>query len=551
MPTDDRAFQDMRSDAKLLSSERPPKRVKYTKKNPIPPKLRALQAKISGAAKGAVAAVNSATNAAGTAIGGAIGGAAGATIGKQALRGATKVAAAAAAGKVVDAIQGRISKPLASLQKVSSMFAMGANIIEELDPKKLKRPLIEGPSVDKLTYAADLAETTAAGVMGSLIAGVPLASGLPAEIKSFRTLLDLKNSPRFFNSSGSSATSVVNTATTVVTTTNIYKQRGLLEDEIMYRLVLIAENVYQPLADYAASHGYPGLRILEGYRSENSGVSPHERGEAIDIGLAGGTVHQLRELAVWARDNIAYDQLILCHSGIAGGQHWLHITYTPDSRRRQVFTKTYNDTFEPGLHVYMQYTDSAVKAADVAAAKSRDKITSDVMQRLSARDARLNPVGVNTLEQSSVPQTTTVTVAGSAGGGGSVGGVPPTGAPKAVYVGHPGGTCSLFAMPSHSNWAEETGSFDDQVQEAQAEVLLNNPTMFNTDGSVIDPNAYVDAVAAVLRSYGFCATRGGSGPDDEVAIKINNEWNDQYDIVIGGTNMPWCAYMATLRPAGF
>jgi len=109
------------------------------------------------------------------------------------------------------------------------------------------------------------------------------------------------------------------------------------------------------------------------------------------------------------------------------------------------------------------------------------------------------------------------------------------------------GSCSLSPMPEGSPCREETPSFQAQVEAAQAEVLRTRPDLFDA-GRVRSEDAYVQEVARVLRTRGLCATQGG--PKDEVAVKSTNEWNDQYDIVLG-SGQPWTSYQVTCRPARF
>jgi hypothetical protein len=530
----DTIYVDPSSNSKLLASERPPKQLKFTTTNPISQKLRSIRAKIG-------TAVGNVGNAVQSKLGNG-------TIG-QAAMGATKVATAALASKLLGSIAGKAVKPILRVQQATSLLSLGVNIIEELDPAKLRRPLIEGPSVDGLQLGKDLVETTAQGIVGSMIAGMPLASGLPPTIKTFKTLALIKGSPRYLRTPG--VVSPANTANLLPTGIQIYPQSGLLEDEIMHRLVLLAENVYQPIVDYASKSGYPNIEILEVLRSENNRMSSHERGEAIDLTLVNGSVTQLYNLAIWIRDNIAYDQLILCHSNIRSGQSWLHISFNLTSRRRQVFTKTFNDDFIPGLHVYSKYTDPTILAADKALASARDIANHDVIQRLSARDSRLSPVGINTPEQTAGPKSTSVAIPGGGGAGPLPGQTKPT--EFSPYIGHPGGSCGLPAMIDHDNGGGvETPSFMTQVEEAQNEVWIahnSDTAWFNENGSVVNEVEYCTEVARVLRSYGFCAAAGG--PPDEVGVKVNNEWNDQYDLVNGSTSMPQLLYTVTCRPARF
>ena len=122
----------------------------------------------------------------------------------------------------------------------------------------------------------------------------------------------------------------------------------------------------------------------------------------------------------------------------------------------------------------------------------------------------------------------------------------PTASPAGTST--PGaGSCSLAPMPEGSPCREETPSFQAQVEAAQADVLRTRPDLFE-GGRVRSEDAYVQEVARVLRTRGLCAAQGG--PKDEVAVKSTNNWNDQYDIVLG-SGQTWTSYQVTCRPARF
>jgi len=111
------------------------------------------------------------------------------------------------------------------------------------------------------------------------------------------------------------------------------------------------------------------------------------------------------------------------------------------------------------------------------------------------------------------------------------------------------GSCSLAPMPDGSPCAEETPSFEQEVATAQAIVARDRPDLVIGD-TVVDQDAYVREVARVIRvEFGLCAEQGG--PPDEVAVKRTNNWNDQYDIVIGGSFQTWTNYTVTCRPSRF
>lgn len=398
-------FRDVRNTAELLSSGRFPKKLLYKLKNPFPPKVRNFIAKIKGEGQKAVGAVQNylAPTPPPTSATSPTAGAAAKDIGKYALRGAAQVAAGVAGRQIASVINGKIGKvagpamsAVSKVQQLATMFTIGVKVVEELDPRKIQWPPNPGPAIDPVLLGANLAQTAARGVTMSLLTGMPIACGIPSPFALFKTLKDLKSSLRFFdptNLSGRSERGQPNT-TGGTAVPRVISQRGLLEDEIVYRLTLLAENVYKPMSEYCQQQNLGNLTILEGFRSENSGSSQHERGEAMDVTLP--SPENLFRLAVWARDTLVYDQLVLCHSDVGTGQSWIHVSFSPETRRRQVLTKTFTDTFVDGLHIYRPYTNPEILSHDKAEAESLRKSGDQISQILVSRDAKLSPIGVNT-----------------------------------------------------------------------------------------------------------------------------------------------------------
>jgi hypothetical protein len=109
--------------------------------------------------------------------------------------------------------------------------------------------------------------------------------------------------------------------------------------------------------------------------------------------------------------------------------------------------------------------------------------------------------------------------------------------------------CTLPDQPTNSpNCSIETPQFEAELVRAQDKVRAEQPNLFTADGRVISVDDYVNAVAVELQALGLCARQGG--PRDEVGIKISNDWNDQYDIVLG-SGETWSNYTVTCRPARF
>lgn len=106
----------------------------------------------------------------------------------------------------------------------------------------------------------------------------------------------------------------------------------------------LAKAVLQPVRD---QHGV--TVINSGFRSEalntrlgGSKNSQHMLGEAADIEVPGMSNY---DLAVWIRDNLDYDQLIL--EAYQPGEHnsgWVHVSYRADgANRKENLTATFID----------------------------------------------------------------------------------------------------------------------------------------------------------------------------------------------------------------
>lgn len=438
------AFRDIRSTAELLSSGRPPKSLKFIKNNPVSKKLIKLKNKVAGKLGGLAGKAAAIKAKADNAISklplaskipyGQLGQVAAARIAGHY---AGKIAQTKSGGKLINNAVGAATTAVTvfnSAKQIASIAELGVSIVEELDPRKIRRPLSQ--YADKISASAsaqgkELAATVAASVLSSLVSGAPLGSGLPSPSRAFKTAASLANSPRFFNPTQRtytfdaeeqiSASKAVRHVPISTPASRLYPQAGLLEDEIMYRLTLLAENVYLPTQNKSRELGFGTPRILEGFRAENSATSQHERGEAIDITV--GTIENCYALAQWMKDHIMYDQLILCHD--ISGQAWIHASFRLDSRRRNVLTKTYNDQFVDGLHVYDP--PIAIGTTVVDADTQTDIAEGEkFIELLSAREQRLHPIGLDSdAPQNSKPDATAV----GGGGNGDRCVVDPTGKP--------------------------------------------------------------------------------------------------------------------------
>jgi len=105
---------------------------------------------------------------------------------------------------------------------------------------------------------------------------------------------------------------------------------------VIARLKLLTENILQPIRD-----AWGTVTINSGYRSlalnaaiGGSSSSQHTKGEAADFEVLG---KDNKELAIWIRDHLAFDQLILeFYQDGDRNSGWVHCSFHPQVNRRSV-----------------------------------------------------------------------------------------------------------------------------------------------------------------------------------------------------------------------
>jgi hypothetical protein len=189
-------------------------------------------------------------------------------------------------------------------------------------------------------------------------------------------------------------------------------QLNLLEDDIAYRLALLATNVLQPL-----KNKYPNIVIKSGFRQVNTGMSQHELGEAVDLQITNQTPELLYEVANFIKNKLPFDQLILNFTNAGDKQPWLHVSFSPRSLRGQVLTKDYADTFYEGLFLVEPLTGE--EAAEALREQStRDATILSEMSKLQKRQERSGPTSrVSDEAPSSAPSTSSEPNGGGTGSG--------------------------------------------------------------------------------------------------------------------------------------
>ena len=179
----------------------------------------------------------------------------------------------------------------------------------------------------------------------------------------------------------------------------VVPQLGLLEDDIVYRLALLASNILQPLKEK-----YPNIVVISGLRAPNTSIGQHELGEAVDLKINNQTPELLYEVAEYIRTNLPFDQLVLNFSNVGDKEPWIHVSFSPKSLRGQVLTKDFADVFHDGLFI----VDAL--SAEEAAAKKRSQQDSDkqIMSELTNMQTRAKRLAPATADQEGSSSTSSV-----------------------------------------------------------------------------------------------------------------------------------------------
>jgi hypothetical protein len=163
----------------------------------------------------------------------------------------------------------------------------------------------------------------------------------------------------------------------------ITQQLGLLQDDILYNLSLLCKNVLEPV-----KAKYPGIVVASGFRQVNTGIGPHERGQAADIIIPSAADTLLYEVADFIVKTLQFDQVILNYS--MRRSPWIHVSFVSTGLRRTALTRDFDDTFHSGLFLITPKTGEDRAAALREQIEYRDKIDAE-LQIVEKRQLALNP----------------------------------------------------------------------------------------------------------------------------------------------------------------
>jgi len=125
----------------------------------------------------------------------------------------------------------------------------------------------------------------------------------------------------------------------VLSLTPVRAQAGFTYQEIICNLQGWAENIGEGLL---AQFGT--FLITSGFRA-GSGSSQHHRGQAADIQFPSKSNLEVYNIAVWLKDNLPYDQLILEYGG---NKPWIHSSFNRAGNRAASASNKFGTRIGPG-----------------------------------------------------------------------------------------------------------------------------------------------------------------------------------------------------------
>lgn len=105
---------------------------------------------------------------------------------------------------------------------------------------------------------------------------------------------------------------------------------GLSIDQVVANLKLLAVNVIEPI-----KAKYPNAFVTNTFRPAKAGAtkySQHNLGQACDIQFRGIAKSEYYNIALWVKDNIPYDQMLLEYKTTGSGLPWIHLSFKTNSR---------------------------------------------------------------------------------------------------------------------------------------------------------------------------------------------------------------------------
>jgi hypothetical protein len=108
-------------------------------------------------------------------------------------------------------------------------------------------------------------------------------------------------------------------------------------------------------------------------------------------------------------------------------------------------------------------------------------------------------------------------------------------------------TCARLGVgvpDSQAQCRDEAPDFRDQVREAIGVVQNEHPEMFNGN-QVLNVGGYIVELIKVLDRYQLCGWYGG----EEMGVKKNDTYNEQYDVLTARSQVRDAVYLGTCSPS--
>ena len=117
-----------------------------------------------------------------------------------------------------------------------------------------------------------------------------------------------------------------------VSSYRIRAQVGLQPEDMINNLTNLANNALDLIKDQ-----YPNMFVTSGFR-HGSGTSQHNRGQAADMQFTGASRGDYYDIALWIRENVPHDQMLLEYQTGGSGNPWIHLSLKPDGNRFDIAT---------------------------------------------------------------------------------------------------------------------------------------------------------------------------------------------------------------------
>jgi hypothetical protein len=137
---------------------------------------------------------------------------------------------------------------------------------------------------------------------------------------------------------------------TVLSKNRVKASGGLTVQDIVCNLQAHAQNICEPLA---AAYGRSNMTITSGFRL-GGGTSQHDKGQATDIQFLGKSNSEVYAIAVFVRDNLPYDQLILEYGG---NRPWIHCSFNRAGNRASSASNKFGTRVSAGVYVWGSLKD--------------------------------------------------------------------------------------------------------------------------------------------------------------------------------------------------